>query len=167
MWQVRCSAGFQPPATARQSAAMWCSLPPCRTRTSRSPSRPRVPTTAPPANPRHGPAGSATSRASTSAVTSTPAATRSAAVRQPSSQVENTTARRGATAQRWRYARTAPASITPGRSFAGNATGRSSAPAARIARFAAIRQKHWTGTPSGRSPTCSATRSSAPYVPPS
>jgi hypothetical protein len=80
--------------------------------------------------------------------------------------VANTTARPGATAHRLRYARTAPASITPGRSFPENATSRSIAPAASTARFATIRQKQRRGAPPA-SATCSATRSSAPQVPPS
>ena len=102
-WQLRCTAGFHPPATARQSAPMRCSRPPCATRTSRRPIRPRVPVTMPPAKLRHGPSGSlAPSRTSISAATSTPAAAKSAAVRQPSSPVANTTARRGATTQRLR-----------------------------------------------------------------
>ena len=59
-WQLRCTAGFHPPATARQSASMRCSRPPCATRTSRRPARPARPVTTPPAKPRHGPAGSVT-----------------------------------------------------------------------------------------------------------
>ena len=62
-WQVRCTAGFQPPATARQSAAIQRSPAPLAHPHRRAgPAARACPTTAAPAKPRHGPAGSVGAR---------------------------------------------------------------------------------------------------------
>jgi hypothetical protein len=116
--------------------------------TLRNPSLPEVPVTvasaqySAPAALANAAAASLAGRGSTTATTRTPARARSTAVANAASLLANTTARRPAATPYWcKYRRTAPASITPGRSLPGNTSGRSIAPEASTVCRATIRHR--------------------------
>ena len=103
IWQVKCTDGFQPPDSPKQSAAIF-STPLCvRTLIDSSPLRPPLPQTCEPVKIGKSPVGVTSQRLSINAATCTPALCRSCAVRCASSLLPNTTTSRpGATPQRLR-----------------------------------------------------------------